>query len=261
MSGRMKNKESFVTVLLIVLITLLIAAGVFLLVALRGDSDRSSSSSAEAEPIKKSGLYTYEVVNNSIRITEYFGEEKHVVVPETIEGKPVEIIAEYAFDQHGEMVSVTLPECLTVLEGGAFYHCYGLSEVTIPKNIRTIGANPFFRCSILTAITVDPENKFFMDEDGVLFNKSRTEIVVYPEGRKQEQYAIPDSVEEIRSRAFSHFCKDLRYLVISPNLVDFPDDHFLAFPDDITFIVEAGSAAEQYAKEYKLKYEIVQSVG
>lgn len=255
-----KNKKSFVTVLLIVFIMLLFVDGALLGVFLRNHSGHSSSS-AETEPIKKSGLYTYEVVNNSIRITEYFGEEKHVVVPETIEGKPVEIIAEYAFDQHGEMVSVTLPECLTVLEGGAFYHCYGLSEVTIPKNIRTIGANPFFRCSILTAITVDPENKFFMDEDGVLFNKSRTEIVVYPEGRKKEQYAIPDSVEEIRSRAFSHFCKDLRYLVISPNLVDFPDDHFLAFPDDITFIVEAGSAAEQYAKEYKLKYEIVQSIG
>ena len=255
-----KTKKSFITVLLIVLITLLIVDGALLGVFLRNYSGHSSSS-AETESIKESGLYMYEVVNNSIRITEYFGEEKHVVVPETIEGKPVEIIAEYAFDQHGKMVSVTLPECLTVLEGGAFYHCYGLSEVTIPKNVRTIGANPFFRCSILTAITVDPENKFFMDEDGVLFNKSRTEIVVYPEGRKKEKYAIPDSVEKIRSRAFSHFCKDLRYLVISPNLADFPEDHFLAFPDDITFIVEAGSAAEQYAKEYKLKYEIVQSVG
>lgn len=261
MSGRMKNKESFVTVLLIVLITLLIAAGVFLLVALRGDSDRSSSSSSEAETVKRSGLYAYEVVNNGIRITAYFGEVEHVDVPETIEGKPVEIIAGDAFYQHTEIVTVTLPESVTVIEGAAFYRCYALSEITIPKNVRTVDANPFFRCCCLRAITVDPENKFFMDEDGVLFNKNQTVIVAYPEGKETEKYEIPNAVKEIGSDAFGYHCKNLRHLVISPNLVGFPDYNVFVFPDDITLVAEAGSAAEQYAKKHELKYEIVQSVG
>jgi formylglycine-generating enzyme required for sulfatase activity len=53
----------------------------------------------------------------------------------------------------------------------------------------------------LTAITVDALNSFYSSEDGVLFNKSQTALIQYPEG-KAGSYTIPNSVANIADSAF-----------------------------------------------------------
>ena len=68
--------------------------------------------------------------------------------------------------------------------------------------VTSIGESAFDYCSDLTEINVDENNTAYSSIDGVLFNKSQTELVCYL-GGKQGAYTIPNSVTSIGGSAFS----------------------------------------------------------
>ena len=203
------------------------------------------------------GDYVYGIENDTVRIISYRDFNTAIIeVPEFLAEKPVTILGEEAFYQHTKAVKILLPQSITAIEGSSFYRCYSLEQITIPKNVSKIKCNPFFRCSSLLNISVDPENKYFIDIDGVLFNKEKTVLIAYPEGKETNEYTVPGTVKKINIDAFGYHTK-LKQLTILSNVVDFPDSNMFVYPDDITLVVEEGSAAEQYAKENNLKYEKV----
>ena len=202
--------------------------------------------------------FDYEIENSSVKITKYLNNDLNVIIPEQISGKPVKTIGKEAFYQNNDTVSITLPQSLTTIENASFYRCYSLTEIVIPKNVNQIGSNPFFRCSSLTKISVESDNAFYSEINGVLFNKDKTELIAYPEGNTSKNYTIPDSVKTIAADAFGYHCSYLKKLTIFSNVVKFPNYNIFIYPDDITLIVESGSAAERYAKKYELKFEIVE---
>lgn len=55
----------------------------------------------------------------------------------------------------------------------------------------------------LEAIHVHPSNCTYTSEDGVLFNKSKTRLICYPQAKQGAFYRIPDSVECVDAFAFS----------------------------------------------------------
>jgi hypothetical protein len=57
-------------------------------------------------------------------------------------------------------------------------------------------------CLNLKNISVDRKNKAYSDIDGVLFDKKKTELILYPSGKEQSDYVIPDIVTEIKNGAF-----------------------------------------------------------
>ena len=69
------------------------------------------------------------------------------------------------------------------------------------NSVASIGVEAFFGCTSLTAITVDPLNSAYSSVAGVLFNKSQTTLIQFPEG-KAGSYAIPNSVTSIGDSAF-----------------------------------------------------------
>ena len=46
----------------------------------------------------------------------------------------------------------------------------------------------------LENITVDSENKFFSSEDGVLYNKNKTELILYPYHKSGVEFSVPETV-------------------------------------------------------------------
>ncbi|MBR6616658.1 MAG: leucine-rich repeat protein [Oscillospiraceae bacterium] len=52
------------------------------------------------------------------------------------------------------------------------------------------------------ALNVAEENENYASIDGVLFNKEKTDLLVYPMEMEQSSYTIPDGVENIAHRAF-----------------------------------------------------------
>ncbi len=218
------------------------------------ESDTPSPSSSL--PLSQYG-FDYEIVDDGIKITKCWDYGLNIYVPDEIDGKPVRIIIHDAFYQHTDTVSIELPDTLTTIEGAAFYRCYSLSEMVIPESVTFIDGDPFFRCPSLTKITVAPGNACYCDIDGILYNKDKTKLIVYPEGNPAETYTVPDSVEEIAGDAFGYHCNYLKTLIIKSNVTKLPEGNMFVFPDDIVLMVESGSAAEQYAKDFELKYKII----
>ena len=86
-------------------------------------------------------------------IDKYTGTDTAVVIPDTIEGKPVTGIKGYAFNGTS-VTSVTLPSGMTRLSDYAFYGATKLTSVTIPSNITSIGSYAFEFCTSLKSITI-----------------------------------------------------------------------------------------------------------
>ena len=219
-------------------------------------SNLLSESISYIEKTNISDIWEYEITNDIVKITKCRDYGLYIIVPEQIDGKNVKMIGEEAFYQHTDTISIMLPQNLKIIEGGAFYRCYSLAKIYIPESVNKIGSNPFFRCSSLTAITVASDNPFYTDINGVLFNKDKTELIVYPEGNLLENYTIPESVIKIPNDAFGYHCYNLKKLTIPSTVTDFPDCNMFIYPNEITLIVKKNSKAEEYAIKYGVNYII-----
>ena len=107
----------------------------------------------------------------------------------------LEKIGDWAFafqaDQYPSTVS--LPEKKLI----------SLQSFNIPKNVHTIGDNPLYGQEQLTKdnLTLDPENKNFILENGILYNKDKSKIILVTCDVQINK--IPDTVTEIGAGAFA----------------------------------------------------------
>ena len=106
-----------------------------------------------------------------------------------------------AFRGCSGLTSVTIPTSVTSIGGDAFYGCTGLTSVTIPEGVTSIGGGAFYGCTGLTEIIINENNPNYASIDGVLFNKTYSELILCPAG-KAGIYNIPTSVTSIDSFAF-----------------------------------------------------------
>jgi hypothetical protein len=109
----------------------------------------------------------------------------------------------------------------TSIENYVFQNCTSLTSITIPNSVTRIENDVFQGCTSLTAINVDTGNSYYSSQDGVLYNKSKTLLVIYPEG-KTGAFTIPDGVTGIEDKAFNGCA----------NLTD------ITIPDSVTVIGE-----------------------
>ncbi|MBR6681557.1 MAG: leucine-rich repeat domain-containing protein [Clostridia bacterium] len=173
--------------------------------------------------------FDYEVVGEAVTIKKYKGTTTEVEIPATIEGKPVTVIGEGAFNDIRTITKIVIPEGIVTIEKQAFYNCRGITEIVVPNSVKTIGDEAFYNCRTLesftlgsgvTSIGVKPiesralttlkltggDNAYFKVENGCLVDIANKKLLV---GAMQETVIIPAGVEIIGEYAlYGHGATD-----------------------------------------------------
>lgn len=116
----------------------------------------------------------------------------------------VEVICENALFG-GRFEEIILPESLKRIERYAFYSCVWLKELNIPASVNYIDTEAFTIPRSLKALNVDFENETYSSIDGVLYNKDKTAVLLFPTGSDLTSYTVPEGVTTVGEWAFRSF--------------------------------------------------------
>ena len=103
-------------------------------------------------------------------------------------------MSEVVFEKNSKLIAI----------GKKAFSYTGLREFNVPASVENIDGSAFYGTSSLERITVEYGSKYFYSEDGILFNKSKTELVAYPCGKNEKSYTVPDTVTKIGNFAFAY---------------------------------------------------------
>ena len=141
------------------------------------------------------------------------GNDNYSSVDGVLYDKEVEKLLYCPAKKSGEY---TVPKSIKSVTDYAFEDCNSLESIVLPESMPEFSLFDLECCPSLKSIKVTGNNAYYSAEDGVLFNKDKTEIYVFPRS-KEGNYTIPNSVTEISSRQFSQ-CTGLTGITI-PNTV------------------------------------------
>lgn len=191
------------------------------------------TSSAFADDIHVSGLFTYTIKGNGTAIITDFNWEENanadVFIPRMLDGYTVTEIGEYAFSNEeasldnlvGNEVIVTIPDTITTIGKKAFF-CTKVNILSLPASVQSIGDGAFAGCVNIGNFNVADGNNVFATIDGALYNKQIKELTAYPTqmsvsipkgilsignyacyGNKKTIKEIPSSITQIGNYAFA----------------------------------------------------------
>lgn len=150
-------------------------------------------------------------------------------------------IAEAAF-RFAAITGVQFPDTLSTIGADAFADCTSLSAVALPTALKTLDVDAFDGCTALTSFTVPYTNADFAAEDGVLYQKNKTTLVLYPAG-KSGSFTVPSAVTAIASGAFRN-CTKLSSVTLPSKLSSLGDEAFagctgltaVTFPESVSTV-------------------------
>lgn len=168
--------------------------------------------------------FEYAKIDGEAIITGYYGVDLKIEIPEEINGMPVTRIYTCAFES-SIVEEIIIPESVKTIDKLVFYGCSYLKNLTI-KGAETIGESAFIMCNALENITISGNCKeiqgdepfisctnlqsinvtdgdgAYSSENGILYNKEKTTLLVYPASKTDKEFKVPDGVKEISMSAF-----------------------------------------------------------
>lgn len=180
----------------------------------------------------------------TLRFYPYGREEETVIVPEG-----VETIAMSAFSNAQKVRKVVLPEGVHTIDDFAFKGATALEEINIPETCTYIGqwslgdtalkelhlpvgivdfsAAATANTRELQVVTIPEGNEKYFVQDNCLYDvyaPGETRLFVYPEGREDTHFTVPNGVINIASYAFS--CSKLESVTLNEELMGLSNDSF-----------------------------------
>jgi hypothetical protein len=162
----------------------------------------------------------------------------------------VKIIAGGAF-AHSSLTKIIIPEGVERIGINAFNSCMGLKRLDLPASLKSDGLTLGFYvciggCEALEGIHVSKDNASYASLDGVLYNKSMTELLAYPLGKANDSFTVPAGVISISLRAFEQNTH-IKSVTLPEGMEVIGDDAFsdchnlkeIVLPDSLTSIGSA----------------------
>jgi uncharacterized repeat protein (TIGR02543 family) len=87
-------------------------------------------------------------------VTGYEGTETSIVIPNSVGGIPVTHIAKEAFKDKQRLVSITVPDSITIIGDGAFQGCISLEELNLGNGLTAIPSYMANGCTKLASIVI-----------------------------------------------------------------------------------------------------------
>ena len=188
-----------------------------------GSGDMWNYYNREGEPTPWSGYYDY---------NDMWRDNARKKIKNVVFNGNITSIGRSAFAGCVNLKTIQIPDTIKFIGSYAFEGC-PITEINIPASVSHIETHLDMMMPMLSAagyvmpsigsaagalmkINVDPSNPYYSSVDGVLFDKNKRTIVIYPSGRKGP-YTIPDTVTCINEEAFAE-CENLTDITI-PNSV------------------------------------------
>ena len=171
--------------------------------------------------------FKYTIKNDCVTITKYLNKTAtSVVIPETIEGKPVTAIDESAFFDCDKKS----------LEGDSPKSLENLTSITIPKSVTSISQRAFL-CSSLKEVYVAEENPAYYSKNNYLIEKASKTLIL---GCKNSVIPADGSVTAIGDAAFT-LCTSLTSVTIPDSIISIGDYSFAYCSSLISVIIGNGT--------------------
>lgn len=212
--------------------------------------------------------------NNQPNGVIYIGKMAHTYKGNMPENAKIELkqgttnIGICAFYDCKNLLSISIPNSVTIISGAAFTGCTGLKNIVIPNGVQEIGTYAFSDCSNLTNITIPNSVKEIGEY--VFSNCKSLKSVIIPDDiitigagtfkncSALTNVTIPKKVLYINSDTFMG-CMNLKSVMIPKNVVkilsyamgyyeDTETGNYIKI-DDFTIKGYKGTDAETYAKE------------
>ena len=184
----------------------------------------------------------------------------------------VKTIGRQCFRECASLVNITIPNSVTKIGYCGFQDCIKLKSVSIGSGLNDFDTQNIFGfiftgCTALESITVSSSNNNCSSANGVMYNKKKTEILVYPQAKKDTTYTVPSTINTLYGVSTNNN-PYLKTVIIPASVTDIKDNAVGYIEDGwdynkvsgFTIKGYKGTAAERYARNNDFNFVQLQVV-
>ena len=170
------------------------------------------------------------------------------------------------------LTSVNLPNSLKYADWFLFRDCTSLKTVSIGSGLKEWHSQGdygfiFKGCTALESITVSSSNNNYSSANGIMYDKKKTEILVYPQAKKDTTYTVPSTIKTLGELSTNNN-PYLKTITIPASVTDIRDNAVGYLKDGwdynkvsgFTIKGYKGTAAERYARNNDFNFVQLQVV-
>ncbi len=181
------------------------------------DESKSTLTVSGKGPMDEFSLGYVVLENGSVGVqcsapwSSYAADIKTVVIEEGVTR-----VGQYSFYECVNLTKVKLSDTVKLLGASSFRGCSSLQTFNIPTGLEDIEDEVFVNCSSLSAFSADIKNPYFTTDDGLLYSKSKMELIKCPEA-KTGAIKLPYGLWSIENWAFDR-CKGVTSIELPESL-------------------------------------------